>query len=78
MNREEFFKLIKNKCAFENSDNIHINSILEDIEDWDSLAVINVLSIFKSVFNFMPQTEQLKSCKTFEDILNLAGDKYEE
>ena len=77
MKREDFLNLIIDKCDIDADEPITESTILEDLEDWDSLTFITVLSIFKTTFGESPEINKLKECKTFRDILNCAGEKYE-
>jgi len=75
MKRKDFYKTILLKCELD--EDIEETVELESLEDWDSLALITMISVFKKEFGFTPNLEILKSCKTFSDVLNLAEDKYE-
>lgn len=75
MKREDFFKTILLRCDLDND--IEEGEELESLEDWDSLALITMISVFKKEFGFTPNLEILKTCKTFSDVLNIAEGKYE-
>lgn len=70
MSREELLKKIINVCDFEN-ENIIEATELEALDDWDSLALINIISLFKKELNIILDVSKLKRCKTFSDILDL-------
>lgn len=76
MKREEFLNLIINKCDIEET-GINESTVLGDLEEWDSLSFITLLALFKNNFGFSPDINALKECKTFGEILDFAGDKYE-
>lgn len=70
VSREELLKKIINVCDFEN-ENIIEATELEALDDWDSLALINIISLFKKELNIILDVSKLKRCKTFSDILDL-------
>ena len=75
MKREEFLKLIEE--TIDADDELTEDSVLDNIEDWDSLSVISVLALINKHFGFRPQVNDLKNCKTIKDVLDLANGKYE-
>lgn len=77
MKREDFLNLIIDKCNIEADETVTDNTILEDLEDWDSLSFITVLSLFKNTFGESPEINKLKECRTFGEVLDFAKDKYE-
>lgn len=74
MTRNEFLDLIID--IIEADDDIEEDSVLEEIEDWDSLAVISVLALFNKYFAFRPDLDALNCCVTIKNILDLADGKY--
>lgn len=74
MKREEFFDLILSKCDMEDISNPQDSINFDDI---DSLDVITILSLFKQNFDISVKVEQLQNCSSMDDILDLAGNKYE-
>ena len=73
MNKTDFLNLIISKCNID--EDITENTLLEDCEDWDSLAIITTLSLFKANFGKAPNVEKMQNCKTFKDILDLTDEK---
>ena len=78
MNRKEFFELLLNECDIEDKKSVNEDTNLEDLEEWDSLSMITIMSIFKTRINRSLTIVDIRNCETFKDILDLAGDYYEE
>ncbi|KEQ25285.1 hypothetical protein ET33_04310 [Paenibacillus tyrfis] len=49
--------------------------VLKDSRNWDSMAIIETISLIDDNLNTEISSEHLLGCKTFGDILNLLGDK---
>lgn len=74
MNKEEFLKEIIRQTEIEQE--IDENTKLEDIENWDSLAAIKLISLFNNAFKFRPDINELLACESIKEILDLAKDYY--
>ncbi|MCR5260452.1 MAG: acyl carrier protein [Candidatus Gastranaerophilales bacterium] len=77
MKREDFFNLITSKCDLEDMGDVTPDTSTQ-ISDWDSLDVITLLSLFKQEFKMTVNVNDLQNCSSFNDILDFAGDKYDE
>lgn len=75
MQREEF--LTKIITAVEIEDDITEDSILEEIEEWGSLALVTVLALFKTNLGINVKASDMRNCKTIKDLLDLGNEKYE-
>ncbi len=75
MQREEF--LTKIITAVEIEEVINENSILEEIEEWGSLALVTVLALFKTNLGINVKASDMRNCKTIKDLLDLGNEKYE-
>ena len=74
MLRNEFLNIIKDSVDIEVD--VDETSVLEDIEEWDSLAAVTVLALFKKHLALNVPAESLKKCKTMGDVLDLGQEKY--
>ncbi|MBQ2645513.1 acyl carrier protein [bacterium] len=74
MQKSEFFEKLINTIEIE--ENVDESTILADIEEWDSLAAVTTLALFKKHLGLNITAENLKNCKTFNDILNLGISEY--
>jgi len=46
---------------------------LSDIEEWDSLAVLSMMSLFDQLFSVNVPIEQINKCSRVSDLMSLAG-----
>lgn len=71
MEKEEIIDGIKD--LLDTEADLTEETVLDDIEEWDSLASISVLAFFKQKMGLKVEAQALKNCKTVGDILKLAG-----
>lgn len=50
------------------------NASLDDIDEWDSLSVLTLISEMKKRFNISLATQQIREFKTVADILAIIPD----
>ena len=50
---------------------VNEESILDDFEEWDSLAVLQIISFFNSEYSLSVAASQIKNAKTVKDLYNL-------
>ncbi len=65
---EKFLKLIKE--ALETEDPISLDSVLEDLECWDSLAELSLTSMVDDEFGIVIGYKDLKKMWTIRDIFD--------
>jgi acyl carrier protein len=51
------------------------DEVLEDFDEWDSMANLGVLSMFDIEFSTNLEIDSLKNIKTITELMVLAGDK---
>ena len=51
-------------------DDFNANSVLDEIEEWDSLAAISYIVMMDEQFNKKPSPEEIREFKTVQDILD--------
>ena len=73
MNKKEL--LIKIKDLLLRKDPINPNMKLSEIEEWDSLAIISVISLYDKNFSKVITIEKINKCETIRDLINLVSDK---
>ena len=73
MNRLDFLNAIIEIIEIE--ENIE-NTILSDIEEWDSLAAVTTLALFKQKLGLNVGAQSVLNCKTVKDLLDLGNNKY--
>ncbi len=52
---------------------LHDNDLLEEIEEWDSLATLSVLEMFDIEFGISLTVEDLREIKTVQDLIDLTS-----
>ena len=43
--------------------------------EWDSLAIISIVSLIDKTFSFVPDVQKLEACKTVGDVIKLVSDR---
>jgi acyl carrier protein len=70
MNVKELLIVVAEAIEFE--DELHLDQNIEDIEEWDSLGVLSIVSIMDDL-NISVNLEDLEDIKTVEDFVKLTG-----
>ena len=65
MNEREFIERMK---AILDNENISMDSILSEIEEWDSLSVVSYAAMANSAFHKNISPEQIKTCNSIRDL----------
>lgn len=47
---------------------------LDSIDEWDSLAIVSLITLYESLFRIQLTGNTLKNCKSVEDLIQLAKD----
>ena len=77
MTRKDFFEMIIKECEIESDDVIREDTKLNELDDWDSLSFITILSLFKAKLDYTLTINQLRECQSFKDLLDIAEARYE-
>lgn len=72
MTREQLLAEIEDILMLD-SGSLDINKQLEEYEDWDSLAHLNLIALFDKKLNIKLDANSIKEIKTSQDILNKAN-----
>ena len=51
------------------------SDVLQDLDHWDSLAVMSTLAMFDKQFGVKVPAEKIYQCRTVDDLAALAGDQ---
>ena len=73
MNKEQFIKDFAE--LLETEQDLSEDTVLDDIEEWDSLASVTVMVMFKQKMGLQLEAEKLHNCKTVGDIWKLSGNE---
>lgn len=63
------------KETLQRDEDVSLEMKLEDIEEWDSLATISIISLYDELFETIVKTNDIDNCKTVTDLVNLVSDK---
>ncbi len=69
MTREEKIEIIADILEMDD-EIIKEDTILEELETWDSVAVLAVISVINEKFDRYPTAEEIKTYKTVQDLMN--------
>ena len=69
MTKQEFINQLKENI--QTSMELNENTLLDDIPEWDSLAMLGLLSLFDEL-NVEVDIDELEECKTIKDLLKKA------
>lgn len=75
MTTQELLEQIKD--AIQRDEALSLDMSLEDIEEWDSLAIISLITLYDS-FGIKLSGNTLRECKNISDLIALAKDKIED
>ena len=70
MTKQEFIENLKENI--QTSMELNENTLLDDIPEWDSLAMLGLLSLFDEL-NVEVGIDELEECKSIKDLLKKAG-----
>lgn len=69
MTREEKIETIADILEMD-GESIKENTVLEELETWDSVAVLSVISVINEKFGRYPSAEEIKTYKTVQDLMD--------
>lgn len=69
MTREEKIEIIADILEMDD-EIIKEDTILEELETWDSVAVLAVISVINEKFDRYPTAEEIKTYKAVQDLMN--------
>ena len=70
MNKDEFISKISD--IIDSNERLCETSVLDDIEEWDSIAIISTVALFDSL-GIKITSKDLKEIKTMSQLIKLAG-----
>lgn len=70
MTRNEFLEELKE--AMHRDEGLDENMLLDDIDEWDSLAFVSIMVLFKNLFDMKITGDDLKKCQKVSDLIALA------
>tara|TARA_X000000368_G_C22974890_1_gene687206 strand:+ start:1087 stop:1317 length:231 start_codon:yes stop_codon:yes gene_type:complete len=73
MKKSELLEEIKE--TLQRDEEISLSMKLEDIKEWDSLAIITMISLYDELFGVIVTSETIEDCQTLDDLIKLVEDK---
>lgn len=71
MTPEDKIKFLLEALEAENYDDISLKTLLDDIEEWDSIGALMIISEVDDNFGVTINPEDLENIKTVEELVNL-------
>ena len=65
--KEQFIEAFKN--ALEREDEVQLNDVFREYEEWDSLAYLEVIAMLDEEFEIEIETEDFKKLITVKDLV---------
>lgn len=75
MTLEEFKSVFAEDIVMVEEEGLEEGTILDDLDDWDSMAVVSLNATLDQNFDFTLNEEQIKQLKVFGDILKIVENK---
>jgi len=72
MTKENFIKRLQKELEIE-SENLKYSTILSDIEEYDSMAVLNLISFLDDTFGIQLTSEQINDITTVNSLIEKIG-----
>ena len=69
MTREEKIEAIADILEMEEEE-VKEDIVLDEVETWDSVAVLSVISVINEKFDRFPLAEEIRTYKTVRDLMN--------
>ncbi len=76
--------MTKNELVFEikeilqRDEELEFSYKLEDVQEWDSLAIISIIALYDELFGTKVTNKDLKNCEIVQDLVNLVKDKLDD
>jgi acyl carrier protein len=74
MTKAEFFRKIEFDIGVAEG-TVQGSDVLQDLDGWDSLAVMSTLAMFDKQFGVKVPAETIYECRTVDDLAALAGEQ---
>ncbi len=71
MNREEFLEAMVD--VLQTEEEITFDTLLEDLEEWDSLSIMATMAFLEKEFGVKTSMKDYQNMQTIEDIAKKAG-----
>ncbi|WP_027327676.1 acyl carrier protein [Helicobacter pametensis] len=69
MTQQEFLTHIQD--ALQRDEELAPSMRLDSLEEWDSLAIVSMISLYDTLFNLKVTGNQLRDCQTIQDLIQI-------
>ena len=76
MKRSEVIPELENVLGLEVG-TINEEANIADVPQWDSMAILSFIAFVEDQFNLVLEGDQIAEVKTFKELFDLIGDKFE-
>jgi acyl carrier protein len=76
MKRSEVIPELENVLGLEVG-TIKEEANIADVPQWDSMAILSFIAFVEDQFNLVLEGDQIAKVKTFKELFDLIGDKFE-
>lgn len=73
MEIKEFIENFADVLEIENIDSLSAETEFRNLNEWSSLSIILLIAFYDETFDKEISGENIKSCKTIQDLFNLAN-----
>lgn len=70
MTQEQFLAQLSD--AIQRDEILSADMRLDSIEEWDSLAIVSLISLYDQLFKLQVNGNALRECQSVQDLINLA------
>ncbi len=58
------------ECVEMDAEDLNPDMVLDDLENWDSVAVLSIIAIINEKYNRFPSAEKILAYSTVRDLMN--------
>lgn len=73
MTQQELLKHIQDTLQMDG--NLDLSTKLQEIEEWDSLAIVSMINLYDTFFSITVTGNQLRECQRVQDLVAIVQDK---
>jgi acyl carrier protein len=75
MNVDEFLTIFREAVDLDKSFQLNLETTLENVPGWDSLAMVSMLATLDLRFNIITSAQKIRYCRTLGDLFGLVESK---
>lgn len=64
--------------ALQRDDELSLDMKLDELDEWDSLAIISLIALYDDLFSIIITNDKLEKCDTINNLVNLVIDKIDD